>query len=906
MSADHRLRLGIFTTDEHLVVRTWDAWIAETTGIAPEKALHRAIVEVLPEIETRGHLGVLENVVTRGTVEVLSPALHHYLYACAPSSPATFFDRMQQHVTVGPLRQEGRIIGLVVTVEDVTARMDHERQIAAGQVKDVEALTQLLGESDWRTRRTAVTTLAERGNAIVDVLVRTIQQQHDNLGVLSGILDLLALSDIDIVEPIARFLDDDDANLRVQAALILGERRDPRATPALIAHLGDPDVNVTFHVIEALGRLHATEASEPLMAIAETKDFFLAFPAIQSLSRLGTSAVAPRLVPLLVDEMLRAPVIEALGELGDEEVTVPLVRLLDSSTAPTEVITEALAALYDRYENRYAAGDHIATLVRRSISAAGTQQMLDAITRVSADRLAGLAKVLGWLEGEAVQRALTRLLGHGAVRSQVVEALVRYGSGVVELLIEQLRAEDLDTRQAAAVALGRIGDRRATRALIDALGDRELAISAAGALASIGDGDAFEALLGLLREPTPAIRQSAIAALHSIGHPDMPNRIVPLFDDPDANVREAALKIAGYFGYPACLDRVLACCDDASDLVRRTAVEQLPFFDDPRAAKRLLQMSDDAAASVRVAAATAIGRIEEPERVDTLLRMLEDSDAWVRYVSLRALGSIRASRALPAVLNRLEHDSAIHVRLAAVEVVGRLAPANASEMLDALTHSPNDDIARAAIAATGHVDEPGSLKVLEREVRAPMAWRRLAALDALSARTDPRLSQILQWVAAADSDADVVNAAFAALVRLGSREDQQSVDATHALITLTTETSRRQAAIAALCKLPVRRIDDIRTGLHHSSPVVRCAIVEALGRMKHPIASRAVEDALDDAAVAVRLAAVTELKHLGTRGSQRKLMHLARTDSAPEVRQAAVMAVARAEQTGAAGVANPR
>ena len=43
----------------------------------------------------------------------------------------------------------------------------------------------------------------------------------------------------------------------------------------------------------------------------------------------------------------------------------------------------------------------------------------------------GWPRVLGWLDGEAVQRALTRLLGQDTVRSHVVEALVRNGAGVV-------------------------------------------------------------------------------------------------------------------------------------------------------------------------------------------------------------------------------------------------------------------------------------------------------------------------------------------------------------------------------------------------------------------------------------------------------------------------------------------
>lgn len=910
MSAD-RLPLGIVITNEDLVVRTWDEWIAAATGIDPARALNRPLPDVLPELRTRGLLPILENVLTRGTVEVLAPALHHYLFACPPTVPSAVFDRMQQHVTIGPLRDDGRIAGLIVTIEDVTPRVERERQVAeqlkqnappvpdsptrASPRQDIESLTRLLGEEDWRVRRMAVATLAQHGDAIVDALVRTLRQQHHNLSVLSSALDLLAISDIDIVEPLIRFLDDDDPNLRIQAALILGERRDRRAIPALISHLTDPDVNVAFHVIEALGRLHATDACEPLTALAEQRDFFLAFPAIQALSRLGTSAVAPRLVPLLSDELLRAPVIEALGELGDEDVSIPLVRLLNRSDAPTEVITDALSGLYDRYDSRYGAGDHIADLVRRSITATGTQAILDAVQRVGPDRLPGLAKVLGWLEGEAVQRALTRLLGHGTVRSQVVEALVRNGPGVVALLTEQLHAEDLETRQAAAVALGRIGDRRATAALVEALSDRELAVAAAGALARIGDAEAFEALVSLLGERDSAIRQSAVAALNSIGHPDMPRRILALLEDREPTVRESALKVAGYFGYAECLDHVLACCRDATETVRRTAVEQLAFFENSRASNLLVELLEDDVASVRAAAASALVRVEHPSRVDALLRALNDSDPWVRYVALKSLGSIAAPGTLAAVVARLHQDAAPHVRLAAIEVIGRLKPPDALDILEPLTRSLNQDIARAAIGALGHVDEAEALAVLEQLSRARESWQRLVAVDAMTLRGETRVPEILQWVAAADGDSGVVHAAIDALAKIGVRETRQGGEATRALVALTAEPTRRQWAIAALSSLPPRRILDITAGLRHPSSEVRCASIEALSRMKQADASRAVESALDDAAAPVRLTAVVELKHLGTRTSQRKLMALARTDPDAEVRHAAMMAIARTD-----------
>ena len=48
-------------------------------------------------------------------------------------------------------------------------------------------------------------------------------------------------------------------------------------------------------------------------------------------------------MPLLSDELLRAPVIDVLGELGDEDAVVPLVDLLNTSDAPVDAAADALA-----------------------------------------------------------------------------------------------------------------------------------------------------------------------------------------------------------------------------------------------------------------------------------------------------------------------------------------------------------------------------------------------------------------------------------------------------------------------------------------------------------------------------------------------------------------------------------
>jgi HEAT repeat protein len=143
----------------------------------------------------------------------------------------------------------------------------------------------------------------------------------------------------------------------------------------------------------------------------------------------------------------------------------------------------------------------------------------------------------------------------------------------------------------------------------------------------------------------------------------------------------------------------------------------------------------------------------------------------------------------------------------------------------------------------------------------------------------------MQWVAAADTDSRVIQAAIDALANLATPE------AIDALITLTADTARNDACVAALAHLGKDQIELIGQGLNHPQIAVRRAIVGALGRMKQPRASELLGAALIDPDASVRLAAVNALSHLGSRGAERRLVTMTRTDPDPSVRRAAQKAL---------------
>ena len=910
-------RIGILTTDTSLVVTSWDTALAAMTGLGRADATGRPLSDVVPDLEARGLLAVFREPLASGAARVLAPALHGHFIPCPPATPSARFGLMQQRVVIGALREGDDTVGLIVSVEDVTERLEREHALAEelrhaspdarvraiahlASVEPVDGMGPLhdaIGDEDWQVRRTAVRALAGRRDApLVDALVAALRDSHRNFSVLSSALQLLAMTGVDVTTALVDLLRNPDADVRIQAALALGTGARPEAAAALLEALDDPDANVRFHAIEALGKVAPASAVERLAAIAESSDFFLAFPALDALARINDPAVAPRIVPLLRDELVGDEAAEALGQIGDEDVVAPLVAALDRPDASASSIVDALAAIHRRYTEMFGGGAQIEDLVRRSVSATAAKRLIDGAARTSGASLRHFVLVLGWLRGAAVERALTHLLGTPAVHHELIEAIVRFGAPMVDVLVEQLGRDDLDTRRAAVVALGRIGDARAVPALLALLdeNDREVLVAVAGALSRLGDRRAFEPLVRLLGHEDLSVRHAAIGALNSIGHPDMAARMRLLIGDPDPVVRESAVKIAGYFGYAPCADGLLERCTDAAEPVRAAALEHVAFLDDDRVLSALVAALERDTPRARAAAAQALAHVDSPEAAAALRRAVQDPDPWVRYFGAASLGRLADASALPLLERIARTDPLQHVRIAAVGAIGTLGGSAAADALGALAESADAAVANAAVRALGAVNATSPLEPLRRALSGPDVERRVAAADALAQWGQEPAVALLRWTAARDSEADVVRAAIAGLHRIGNLATPAAQQAIAALAEVAGDPTRRTDAIAALSRVTLDAIPAVGGCLSARDPYVRRAVVEALGRLSHPTASAYIRSALDDGDASVRQAAVSVLAGLGTRGMARSFAKLARTDPSASVRRAAEAALRRA------------
>jgi HEAT repeat protein len=865
--------VGIFTVDRDLVIRSWDEWLYRVTGISADQAQGRRLADIVPDLESRGLREYFQRSLDEDVIEVLAPRFHHYLIPCRPPHPSRRFDRMQQTVTISPLRNDVETIGLIVTIEDVTDRVDTE---------DDASLIDAFDDANWATRRLAAQDMARQGSeqAVVGLL-RVLCEQHRNISVLNSTLKVLTGSGLNVVPSLVELLNDSDYELRMYAALALGDLKKKEAAPALIRLLSDSDINVRYHAIEALAKIKAPEAINELFQIAESDDFFLAFPAIDALAQLDNPQIAVRLVPMLQREMVRPAIIDALGKLGDEQILPPLVALLDRPGSHLLPVADALAAIHSRYEQQFGEGEHIAKRVRDVAPQSAAQVLLGVMDETNGRQLRAIVRILSWIGGPGEAVVLTRLLGSQDVRKEVIEALVRHGKGVVDALVAQLQNSDIEVRRAAVVALARLGDSTSVPALMRLLkSDVELSIPVASALARIGDRRAYEPLRNLLGSAQAPIRQAAIAAISSLGDPRTSGDVRKMLSDPNPKVRESAVRIAGYFGYH--VDDILERTRDPDEHVRRAAIESLPYIDSGNVLPVLMRSLQKEVPRNRAASAQALGHVDQREAIRVLIAALDDADAWVRYYAARSLGRLATPEALDRLSIAAKSDAATHVRIAAAEALAAIGEPEAAGVLSALLDSSERDLSNAAAIALGSIGHPDALPPLISLLRSKDRDKRLSAVNALAGRSDHEVIRALEWIAALDKDPDVASASVERLAALASPESLASV------VRLTVQPALREACVVALSQIDASKLEILARGLDHPQKDVRCAVVDALGRRKHPAAADVLSRALDDEDPSVRSAAVLAFARLGSRRPERKLAAMAASDPDPAVRNAAL------------------
>lgn len=302
---------------------------------------------------------------------------------------------------------------------------------------------------------------ATHGLAALPALECVLNGGPYNLRV-AAIEAMAAIDDKRATRPLMAALKSPDPAVCGAAVDALSLTGDPECVAPIIGVLRHPDAHARVVAAEALGRMNATSAVEPLRALLRDTVWDVRRAAAEALGRLKDATSVEALTRNLDDQDsdVREATALALGSVNDRRAIGPLVKSLKDSTSGVRRIAAAALA---RIDEDWSASPEARAAVEELKFAL---QDKDPDVRYLVGRL--LAS-LGHTEPE--------LAGSTPEEEKLsVSSPEKRRKLAVSLFVATLCDLDRDLRQAAAEALGRLGDERAQSALVRALGDEDAGV----------------------------------------------------------------------------------------------------------------------------------------------------------------------------------------------------------------------------------------------------------------------------------------------------------------------------------------------------------------------------------------------------------------------------------------------
>jgi HEAT repeat protein len=393
---------------------------------------------------------------------------------------------------LGRLQDPSRIEPLLKALHDKDPEVVRSATLGLRRVNDdrvIDKLVGLLKHHDFGVRTSAT--------QAIDTIRWAPKEREQRIwfAVAKGWYERAASAGVEAILPLQLTVETGPVCAAVRALEALGSIPDPRVLKLLRRSLNSNEPIICIAAAGALGKIGGADAVNALLPCLRSNHTQIRAEAARALGILGAVEAATPISKLLKDTEweVRREAATALGNLCNPEMLEPLGKVLDD---PDADVREAAAMALAKTRDRRAVPSLVMALkdesgsVRR-IAAAGLSRIdPDWVslpeTRAAAEKLkvamqdadtavrffvAQLLVNLGEMSPEA-------LLGSSTEDQLASPAIKRRRMGT-NLFIALLEDRDRDIRQAAAEALGHLGDGRARQALTRASADPDGDVAAA-------------------------------------------------------------------------------------------------------------------------------------------------------------------------------------------------------------------------------------------------------------------------------------------------------------------------------------------------------------------------------------------------------------------------------------------
>ena len=684
-----------------------------------------------------------------------------------------------------------------------------------------------------------------------------------------------------------------NAQVRMHAAKLLGKLQAPESIDDLIKLLADSNGYVKNTAIDALDRI-GTPAIAPLLAVLETSASNI-IPDVDD----GFSEQYRYIASAYIDDSwmkkyrLRAQsaAIGTLGRLRAEEAVIPLIELFANEdlkgAASAALISMRGMAVPELLDTLQTGEYHVQLASANAISTIGDRRAIQPFIGIltgdaNKEVKAIAAKALGNMRARgphnAAVSALTAALElDDTTVTQAAEALGKINVSaddtirkLIVISMDKLRRETV--RSAAINALWQLKPENGTQPmLLLMLSDETSAVirsNAVKVLSRIKDTETLPALFWVL-----SMQYDEIS--------DFQRHMKRKYKTLDAlRSHLDSLNIEWTADYPRPNYRIWGELKPIPSLVRSEVARSLGIFKGDTVIEPLINaLADDQRATVRRSAAWALGRVGGDNAVDALITALKkDKQGVVRQEAAIALGTIKSQKSVDPLLDIIRTDKYETARLEATKALREISPTLVDKGLVDIVKKGRGSF------EDGHEVQSVQNEVIGALLKDGNETTTDLLLDALKSADDEWTRWAIIYMLGVIHKASALDTMLAELenpsyvirkevvTRLGGFKDRKTVEPLIAILENREESkSIRAAAAASLNALrDERAAPALREALNDENSAVRLQAVAALGGIKDakavPKLSEMVENRLetDD----IRAAAVTALGNIGDKASE--------------------------------------
>ena len=647
---------------------------------------------------------------------------------------------------------------------------------------DYPLMFELLGDKDWRVRKTIVDGFVRdpRGEVIERLL--DALGDSENAGRRNSATEaLVRIGDATVPMIVQRLRRRPDPDVRLLLVNLLGDLRSDDGFNVLRETLEDEtDVNVASSIISSIGKFRDAAAIPHLMRVLQREDVWLKFHAVEALGEIGDRAALPAILPLYAEKSLRKPVLEAIGKIGDVGTVNFLLRILADDEKLSLTALRALMRIAEASKPRIVEQNE-RELIQRNFRSTFPPSKIEALIEQAQstskrDVRMFILKFLGWSGDQRAIPVLLSYLDQPETAEVAAQALIDFGPLAIPPILNALQNAQEDEVIALLLrVINAVGSSESIAAVIPFL-DHENAMIRRLAIETLGelmDPKPIDYLLAKLDDADVASQQAAVNAVSALvsAFPQIKGAVLAkirrLLQSSSVPTKLNSLSVYVNIqgeGYP---DELLLASKDSDPMIRQKAVSLMGKFSEERFADQLVLSLADESAAVRLAAINAVVRLRPEKGLEPLISSLEDGDVWLRTSAAQALGEYRHPAAIEPLMRHLESDLP-PVRIAAIEALGKSGQASVRNVLFRCTADHDVEIRRAAVLALARV--PGE-DVFRRllDSLADQDWRiRAAAATSLGMRGDAKALPALHH-ALEDGDTYVQESAAVALDKIPDR-----------------------------------------------------------------------------------------------------------------------------------------